>query len=309
MLSSGRWARGNTHTHSTISDGDAPPERVAEIYRGLGYQFCYLTDHDKQAPIEVFQKLSDNRFLFLPGEELTPESGDFAVHVNALGVERALAAVKEAKSGLTAQRNAQQVRDAGGVPQLNHPSCVLADPDTVLLLGSPSLIEVYNHGVASEGLGAMAQSLFEGAWNAGLSAGLTLWGVASDDAHHYTRKGKGANPPGGGWVMAYIRQLTAGEVLAALREGRFYSSTGVTVQSFRVRGSQIELRVQPRRGVTHVAELITPLPEHRRKAEGDRIRLEIPTGVEWSRVRIVGSDRTMAWLQPIWRGRRVELQW
>ncbi len=309
MLTSERWVKGNTHTHSTISDGDAPPERVAEIYRTLGYGFCYLTDHDKQAPMDLFRKLSDSRFLFLPGEELTPESGDFAVHVNALGVERALTAIREGKSALTAQRNAQRVRDAGGLPQLNHPSCVLSDPDTVRLMGSPSLIEVYNHGVAQEGLGLMAQSLFEGAWNTGLDAGLTMWGVAADDAHHYTRKDKGANPPGGGWVMVRVPRLTAEEVLNALRRGRFYSSTGVSVQSYRVRGNQIEVRVQPKPGVRYTVELITTLPEHRRKAEGDRVRLEAPTATPWARVRVVGSDRTMAWLQPIWRGRPVALQW
>ncbi len=40
------WYRGNTHTHTLWSDGDAPPERVARWYREQGYHFLVLSDHN-----------------------------------------------------------------------------------------------------------------------------------------------------------------------------------------------------------------------------------------------------------------------
>jgi hypothetical protein len=40
------WYRGNLHAHTLWSDGDDYPEMVADWYRGHGYQFLALTDHD-----------------------------------------------------------------------------------------------------------------------------------------------------------------------------------------------------------------------------------------------------------------------
>ena len=40
------WYRGNIHTHTTESDGDAEPEVVAAWYRDHGYDFLALSDHN-----------------------------------------------------------------------------------------------------------------------------------------------------------------------------------------------------------------------------------------------------------------------
>lgn len=41
-----RWLRGNTHTHTLWSDGDAPPETAIAWYVDHGYQFLVLSDHN-----------------------------------------------------------------------------------------------------------------------------------------------------------------------------------------------------------------------------------------------------------------------
>lgn len=41
-----RWWKGNLHAHSLWSDGDAFPEMVADGYRGRGYHFLVLSDHN-----------------------------------------------------------------------------------------------------------------------------------------------------------------------------------------------------------------------------------------------------------------------
>lgn len=41
-----RWFKGNTHTHTTMSDGDSSPEEVARWYKSHGYQFLVLSDHN-----------------------------------------------------------------------------------------------------------------------------------------------------------------------------------------------------------------------------------------------------------------------
>lgn len=46
-LTGERWYKGNTHTHSWWSDGDAPPEMVVKGYVDRGYNFLVLSDHGK----------------------------------------------------------------------------------------------------------------------------------------------------------------------------------------------------------------------------------------------------------------------
>lgn len=45
-LGSQRWWKGNTHAHSWWSDGDMPPEMVAEWYKRNGWQFLVISDHN-----------------------------------------------------------------------------------------------------------------------------------------------------------------------------------------------------------------------------------------------------------------------
>jgi len=41
-----KWWKGNTHTHTLWSDGDAPPEWTADWYKSHGYHFLVLSDHN-----------------------------------------------------------------------------------------------------------------------------------------------------------------------------------------------------------------------------------------------------------------------
>lgn len=41
-----QWYKGNTHTHTLWSDGDAPPDYVVHWYKSHDYDFLSLTDHN-----------------------------------------------------------------------------------------------------------------------------------------------------------------------------------------------------------------------------------------------------------------------
>ena len=41
------WLKGNLHTHTTLSDGDLPPEEVCRSYADQGYHFISITDHER----------------------------------------------------------------------------------------------------------------------------------------------------------------------------------------------------------------------------------------------------------------------
>ncbi len=62
-----RWYKGNTHTHTLWSDGDAAPEIAVAWYKDHGYDWLSLTDHDvvlreeRWYPISANGRLSQTR--------------------------------------------------------------------------------------------------------------------------------------------------------------------------------------------------------------------------------------------------------
>ena len=55
----GKLYKGNTHLHTSISDGKMPPEEAFAKYRRLGYSFVVLTDHIKYFNSERYELLQD----------------------------------------------------------------------------------------------------------------------------------------------------------------------------------------------------------------------------------------------------------
>ena len=63
-----QWYKGNTHTHTLWSDGNAAPETVAAWYKDKGYDFLCLSEHN------IFADGSVQRFYPITEEgPLTPE--------------------------------------------------------------------------------------------------------------------------------------------------------------------------------------------------------------------------------------------
>ena len=61
-----------------------------------------------------------------------------------------------------------------------------------------TLVEIANAQFPAWNAGDASHSSTEQLWDDALMAGVTMWGVASDDAHEY-RDPHGKWPAGGGW--------------------------------------------------------------------------------------------------------------
>ena len=46
------WYKGNLHTHTTESDGDAHPEDIVEWYKQHEYDFLVLSDHNHRTILD-----------------------------------------------------------------------------------------------------------------------------------------------------------------------------------------------------------------------------------------------------------------
>jgi hypothetical protein len=309
------WVKGNTHAHSTLSDGNLPPEGALGWYRDHGYGFAFLTDHHTCAPASVFASLTTPTFVALPGEEISSTAGDVAgsVHVNALGLcpEDAGPGPALDLAPVTtdvprdALMGALEVARGAGLAQLNHPTLLLTDPAACRVIPDGILVEVYNNGVARSPLAPLALPAFEQTWDAILTNGRHAWGVASDDTHRYAAPAKDIlDTPGGGWVMVRVEELTPANVLDALRRGDFYASTGVTLEDVAFDGQRLSLRVDVQPGLSYKTRFVGARGAVLATVEGAEPSYEL-TGAPaeaYVRARVDASDGTRAWVQPVWPG-------
>src|SRR5260370_6482888 len=66
-----KFRRGNVHTHTNRSDGDSDPSDVYNWYRGHGYHFVAITDHNTFINPDDFKFVESAAFAILGREEAT----------------------------------------------------------------------------------------------------------------------------------------------------------------------------------------------------------------------------------------------
>lgn len=312
------WYRGNTHTHTLNSDGDSPPDSVARWYRDHGYQFLFITDHEKQTdPAPLNARIgAPGTFLLIVGQEVTQRVVDSShyrgmrqAHVNSLGAREVIMPQGERgrASGITMRQgyadNVARIRAAGGIPQINHPNFVwsvrlqdlTALPDSVLLE-----ISNMHRGVNNEGDDRSPST--EALWDSLLTRGKTIFGVADDDAHNYKPQDADSydlERPGRGWIVVRADTLTADAILSGIRHGDFYASTGVTLDSLSVDPRQIRLSVRPRQEARFLTEFIGSRGRVLARVRGPQAAYAFKGNEGYVRARITDSNGMRAWTQAV----------
>jgi hypothetical protein len=256
-----RWYRGNLHTHTTASDGDASATDVAAWYRRHGYDFIALTDHDAvPGPLPSGGAAS---LLLIPGEELSDAVGTTSLHLTALGVDHTVPHAGGGDVPQALQRDADAIAAAGGIAQVNHPNYAYAiTAEQLMGLRGLQLFEVFNGHPLSHNAGDVAHPSTERLWDIALAfrvAGLRLpllYGVASDDAHNYSAPSPSLGSPGRGWVMVLAGSKSQEAITTALQAGRFYASTGVALRRIVHYDRGLAIEVEPVAGVSYRIDFV-----------------------------------------------------
>lgn len=295
----GRWLKGNTHTHTDRSDGDAPLDDVAGWYQAHGYDFLVITDHNRVTDVGRWNDAGSG-LLLLHGCEVSLSSENRPVHVNSLG-SSALPDLSTADTITAAlQRGVDAVRAAGGVPQINHPNYKWAfTPEHLRGVTNYRLLEVFNGSTDCNNFGGGGHPSVEEVWDQLLSAGHRIWSVASDDSHHFRREFCGyCSPPGRAWVMVHTEDRSASAILAAMERGDFYASTEVVIERIEADPSAITLAVRGEQDYRYTTHFI---------GAGGRVLAKIhgpapvyhPSGDEgYVRAKVFSSNGGVAWTQP-----------
>lgn len=304
----GRWFRGNTHAHTTESDGDSPPEVVARWYRDHDYDFLVLSDHNVFTDPRTLSALVDSTFLLIPGEELTTAFGDAAVHVNGLNIPHLVEPRTDTTLLGTVQANVDAVREVHGVPHINHPNFRWSYGYEVLRhVRNDRLLEIFNGHPHVHNDGGGGQPGMEEIWDMLLTDGVRMYGIAVDDAHHFLEFGNDQANPGRGWVAVKAPALEAGPILEAMEAGRFYASTGVELESVLVTASRLEIRVRPRGDFRYTTQFIGSGGRVMTEMHGTDVFLDLSEHpsvaregeTPYIRARVVDSGGSVAWVQPI----------
>ena len=297
------WYKGNTHTHTLNSDGDSTPDEVVRWYRSHGYKFLVLTDHNFLTSIEALNALhgADEKFLVMRGEEVTDEFEKKPLHINGLDVGRKVEPQHGSSIVDVLQRNVDAIRAAKGVPHINHPNYVWAiTTGDLRQVRNDKLFEIYNGHPQVNNLGGGGVPGLEAIWDAILSSGTLLYGIAVDDAHVFKDPG---NPtvagPGRGWVMVKAGRLEPRAIVEALERGDFYASTGVTLADYQVTATSMTVKVAATAFSKYRIQFI---------GKGGSLLSEVAepsatytfTGAEdYVRARVLESNGQMAWCQPV----------
>lgn len=141
-----------------------------------------------------------------------------------------------------------------------------------------------------------------------------MYGLATDDSHSYHQFGSTFSNAGRGWVMVQASNLDAASLIEAMEAGRFYSSTGVTLDELLVTDNELTINIAKEAGVEYTIELIglktgveeTEIIQTIRVSE---LNYKLSNDYVFVRARITSTkpkenpfqegDFEMAWTQPV----------
>lgn len=235
----GRFYRGNLHTHSTRSDGSLSPEAVCAFYQRLGYDFLSITDHfldEYDWPIVDTRPYDTPGFVTLIGAELHSGRTLYGElwHILANGLPLDFARPTPDESGPAIARRAL---DAGAFVTCAHPYWYALCEADVVSLGPIHAIETIN-GISDDHNDRIdSWPMYE----AMLTQGRRYTAVTTDDAHF-----RGPHDDHGrAWTWVRSEHLTSDAILAALKRGQFYSSTGPQIFDVEFSAHSVYIRCSP----------------------------------------------------------------
>lgn len=249
MPQTAKWYKGNTHTHSTYSDGDTSALEAIEWYQSNNYNFLFVTDHNYPLQPDSIYENYYNHFITIPGNEV---SDIRAIHSSALNTKCYIPYVAGYKNKIKnnelqtsildplpqttadiVEFHATQILRKGGLPILNHPnfqSGVYAKD--IIPIKKLKHMEIYNGHPDVYNDGNEKHAPVEVKWDSVLTHKHLIYGIASDDAHHFQKFGKDKANPGRGWIMVNAKDLSADNIIQGIRRGEFYATTGVILSEY-----------------------------------------------------------------------------
>lgn len=298
-----RWYKGNTHTHTLNTDGRDVPYDVAKWYREHGYNFVVMTDHEYITNVEPLNSLLGRTggFIVISGQEVTDRSEGKPVHTNGLGLTKVVMPSGLETRVAALQRNIDNIRAAGGVPQLNHPNFGWAlSAAEIRQLKGLRLMEIFNGHPLVNNLGGGGSPSAEAIWDELLSGGMLIYGVGDDDVHQLVSRGAAIEAlPGQAWIYVKAAELSASAILSAIDNGSFYASTGVELEDYKADRNSVSIKVKALTNSKYRVQFIGSGGRVLYEALEPAAVYKIAGNEGYVRVKVLESNGKLAWTQPV----------
>lgn len=289
----GTFYKGNLHMHSTNSDGQKTPEEAIRLYRDAGYDFVSITDHYMNRfdwPVTDTSMFRDEHFTTLFGAELHGggmENGELW-HIVANGLPLDFEPQHPNEDG--AEIAARAIHQ-GAFVSVGHPGwngVTVKDIDT---LEDFDAIEIYNHGHMNDcdrGNGWMLADVLA-------TRGMRFSTTAADDAHFKTTRPDTL----GGWVHVKSESLDPDAILAALKDGSYYASTGPQIHNVELTEDSLVIECDP--AIAVYAGGRGSVRAYQRGDALTKVTLPIaPFLNAFCRITVLTAEGARAWTSPIW---------
>lgn len=222
-------------------------------------------------PLGEFRHLFEEpqRFLLLPAMEITDRHLAAPVHINATNLRDHVPPRSGSSVYEVMQNNVNAVieqREATGqlmFPHLNHPNFVWGvTAEELMRVEGERFFEVYNGHPAVRNDGDDQHAGTERMWDIILTWRLAvlglepMFGLATDDSHHYHEQAVGKSNSGRGWVMVRAAYLTPEHLIRALEAGDFYASSGVLLHQLERTADTLKLEIAAESGVRYRTQFI-----------------------------------------------------
>ena len=211
---------------------------------------------------EYRSKLEEpGRFLIVKSEEVTSSYEKKPIHINVTNIQEKIEPVKGSSVVEIMQKTLDLVhaqREKLGIPMfahINHPNFGYGiSTEDLKKLNGERFFELYNGHPAVNNAGNDEYDSTEIMWDLVnihyLDQGKPLlYGIATDDSHHYHNFTADLSNTGRGWVMINSKKLETSSLIEAMEKGDFYASTGIRIKKYVVTKNQIRVEVEPEQGV------------------------------------------------------------
>lgn len=109
------------HSHSTVSDGEYPPEKVAELMADHGVELWALTDHDSVDGCERASRAARAQGMeFIPGIEVSASLDEDSIHVLGYGIDPDDETLKTYGEEMVEARKSRMARMIDRMKELGH---------------------------------------------------------------------------------------------------------------------------------------------------------------------------------------------
>lgn len=277
ITSKSKQFKANLHSHSKLSDGKLSPTELKRIYRKAGYSILAVTDHEYP---HSHNDLTTKNFLMLTGYEAYIRPSKICkfdkflpeIHINLIAkdkdnvgivaydpfyckympLDEQLKAPHYGRIGSRKftvnyiQKFIDTANKNGYLVSLNHPCWSMQSYEDVLKLKNFWSMEIFNYSSMLVSDYAENMPLYD----AFLRDGNYMYCHGSDDDHNKKPLTDPMSDSFGAWTMVIADKLDYESVIDSLSKGKFYASTGPTINALSINDGVAHLETTEAKRIT-----------------------------------------------------------